>query len=323
VADNCTDRTAERAADAGAQVMLRKDAERRGKGYALTHAFAQSRADGFARAVVVVDADTVPSPNLLQAFAARLEAGAMAIQADYAIANPRESWRTRLMSLAFSLFHGVRSLGRERLGLSCGLRGNGMCFSASLLTLVPHDAFSIVEDLEYGIRLGQAGYRVMYAPEAHVYGEMVSSERASRSQRRRWEGGRLRLARLRAAPLLRQAVAQRSPILLDLAMDLFVPPLSWVGVACAAGLLASAALAFAVPSAGAPAASALAVWSLATLFLFVHGMRGWALSGVGLRGLLDLFCIPVYVAWKVTLLFRRPAESKDSWVRTARSGETR
>ena len=44
VADNCADATAERAATAGAQVLVRVDDKRRGKGYALAHAFERSLA---------------------------------------------------------------------------------------------------------------------------------------------------------------------------------------------------------------------------------------------------------------------------------------
>src|SRR2546430_6026638 len=71
VADNCTDGTAARAEAAGARVLVRHDDERRGKGYALLHAFdllcqprSRDGADVSAEvdAVVVVDADTVVSP---------------------------------------------------------------------------------------------------------------------------------------------------------------------------------------------------------------------------------------------------------------------
>ncbi|HEY0092946.1 MAG TPA: glycosyltransferase family 2 protein, partial [Archangium sp.] len=202
VADNCSDATAERAREAGATVLERHNKELRGKGYALQLAFERSLADGFADAVVVVDADTEVTPNLLHAFGLRLEAGAQAVQAHYGVLNPNASWRTQLMAVSMALFHKVRSLGRERLGASCGLRGNGMCFTHAIIRQVPHDAFSIVEDLEYGIRLGQAGQRVHYAWEAEALGEMVSGEKASRSQRRRWEGGRAAMMRKFGPPLL-------------------------------------------------------------------------------------------------------------------------
>ena len=156
VADNCTDDTAVKAREAGAVVLERQSAELRGKGYALAHAFQKCLAEG-ADAVVVVDADTLVSKNLLSAFAARLVWGNVAVQAHYGVQNPNASWRTRLMRIALSMFHQVRSIGRERLKVSAGLRGNGMCLRTSLLREAPHDAYSLVEDLEYGIRLGRKG----------------------------------------------------------------------------------------------------------------------------------------------------------------------
>ncbi|MBF8293307.1 MAG: glycosyl transferase, partial [Steroidobacteraceae bacterium] len=83
IADNCSDSTAVLARAAGAEVLERRDTEHRGKGYALAYAFQASQAHGWAYAVVVVDADTEVSANLLEAFAARIENGAAVIQAHY------------------------------------------------------------------------------------------------------------------------------------------------------------------------------------------------------------------------------------------------
>jgi 1,2-diacylglycerol 3-beta-glucosyltransferase len=326
VADNCTDDTAARAASAGATVMSRVDHERRGKGFALAHAFEKIVADGRADAVVVIDADTVVSPNLLRAFDARIAAGAGAVQADYAVRNPDAGWRTRLMAIALGMFHVVRSTGRENLGVSCGLRGNGMCFTTELLGEVPHDAFSIVEDVEYGIRIGERGHRVHYAGEAHVYGEMVSSEKASRSQRERWEGGRRQLVKQHGLRLLRRAIATRSPLLFDLAMDLVVPPLSTLVLATAAGAAASTALAVVT---GRPNLAQV-LFGASGVFLVAYGVRGWQLSGTGAKGLATLGYAPAYMAWKATLPLRRAHKAKtpdassttgDEWVRTTREAQ--
>lgn len=316
VADNCTDDTAQRARGAGATVLERVDAERRGKGYALAYAFERSIGDGVADAVVVVDADTVVSNNLLRAFAGRFTRGAVAVQAEYGVSNPMASWRTRLMVIALALFHTLRSLARERLGLSAGLRGNGMAFSIDLLREVPHEAFSIVEDLEYGIRLGYAGYRVHYAPEAHVYGEMVSSENASRSQRRRWEGGRLAIAKQHGGRLLAAGLAKRSGLLLDLAMDVLVPPLTFVVAATLVGSIAAVALGLAHPG----ARFAAIPWLVSLGFVIAYVLRGWMLSGVGARGLLDLLWAPIYMTWKIWLALTSPRQRSDVWVRTTREG---
>lgn len=313
VADNCTDDTAARAREAGARVVVREDAVRRGKGYALALAFETILAEGATDAVVVVDADTVVSPTLLGSFAARIAAGAQAVQARYGVSNPDASWRTRLMAIALTLFHDVRSLGRERLACSAGLRGNGMCFTRQALLAVPHDAFSVVEDVEYGIRLGRSGHRVHYVDEAFVLGEMVSRADAARSQRRRWEGGRGQLAREHALPLVRDGILRADRVLLDLGMDLLVPPLATLAVAALLGLSAS------VAGSAAYGRTLGATWawggSVAAIVLYVA--RGWWLSGTGLAGLAALARAPTYVAWKLGLGVGRRVAPRD-WVRTRR-----
>lgn len=316
VADNCADATAARARAAGARVLVRDDPARRGKGYALAFAFERLLAEGWADALCVVDADTAVSRNLLDAFAARVAAGAPAVQAHYAVRNAGASWRTRLTSIALALFHGVRSLARERLGVSAGLRGNGMCFTAAALRAVPYDAFSEVEDVEYGIRLGEAGLRVHYAPEAEVRGDMPAGAAAARSQRHRWERGRRALRLRHAGRLLRDGLAGGDPVRLDLALDLLVPPLAFTGLAAAAGLGASALASWA---AGRPL-WALFGWLAAAALLGAYVLRGWWLSGTGLSGLRALGWAPVYLAWRLLLLAdrRRPAVA---WVRTPREEE--
>ncbi|MCC7053617.1 MAG: glycosyltransferase [Gemmatimonadaceae bacterium] len=315
IADNCTDDTAERARAAGATVLERRHATERGKGYALAHAYAASAAHGQASAVVVVDADTSVSPNLLTAFSARFVAGAEAVQAEYGVRNANASWRTRLMVIALTMFHTVRSLGRERLGLSCGLRGNGMGFTAALLQRVPPRAFSIVEDVEYGIALGLAGTRVVHVPEAEVRGDMPASAAASRSQRERWEGGRLALIR-EHVPRLVAAAREAGRVPLDLAADLLVPPLTTLGAITGAGLLA----ALVALSRGAAGGMAVIPWMLATAALAAYVVRGAVLSGTGPRAVLDLLWAPVFAVWKLTLLLK-PTRRSGEWVRTTRSDE--
>jgi len=312
VADNCTDATAFLARAAGAEVIERRNPTRRGKGYALEYGFEASDRRGWADAIVVVDADTVVSGNLLEAFAARIERGAQAMQAHYGVLNPQDSWRTRLLAIAFAAFHVLRSRARERLGLSCGIRGNGWCVTRRLLRTVPYRAFSLTEDLEYGIDLGLVGYRVHYAGEARVESEMVTSERIARSQRRRWEDGRFALLRSRVAPLLRTAVRARDVVCLDLAMDLLVPPLAQLAAAVAVLVVAAAAAALMLPSAR-PLPS-LAALCVASLVLYV--LRAWQLSGVGRRGLADLARAPGFLLWKLVL--SRQQRDPDEWVRTER-----
>jgi cellulose synthase/poly-beta-1,6-N-acetylglucosamine synthase-like glycosyltransferase len=311
IADNCTDSTALLARQAGAEALERNDASLRGKGYALAFAFRSSREHGWADAVVVIDADAEVSSNLLAAFAARIESGAHAIQAHYGILNPMASWRTRLITIAKAAFHIVRSRARDRLGLSCGIRGNGWCVTHELLNKAPYQAYSLTEDLEYGIDLGLAGYRVAYADEAHSDAEMVTDEKVAGTQRRRWEGGRFQLIRSRTIPLLLAAFRRADPVCLDLALDLMVLPLSYVALNVV--LLTGCALIAVHWRLAQFAWLWLALACIASLL--AHVLRGWQLSGIGARGFFDLARAPVFLTWKVLLMLR---PRKDGWVRTDR-----
>ncbi len=312
VADNCSDATATLARAAGATVLERFDTVLRGKGHALAHAFEASRGHGSAYAVVVVDADTEVSANLLEAFAARIELGAKAVQARHGVLNAQASWRTRLMAIALGCFHPLRSRARERLQLSCGLRGNGWCVTHWLLHQVPYRAYSLAEDIEYGIDLGLAGYRVHYADEAQANGLMVSGDEAAASQRQRWEAGRNQLIRSRTLPLLWAATRTDGKVCLDLAFDLLVLPISQVGV----NVVLLLALAGLVMVWDPPAVAWLVLGMLCAASLTLYVLRGWQLSGVGLRGLLDLAHAPSFVLWKLLLMLR--AHDSAEWVRTKR-----
>jgi cellulose synthase/poly-beta-1,6-N-acetylglucosamine synthase-like glycosyltransferase len=311
IADNCSDNTAAVARRAGAQVLERQNLSLRGKGYALAHAFAASAEEGFASAVVVIDADAEVSANLLEAFAVRIEMGAQAIQANYGILNPWSSWRTQLITIAKGAFHIVRSRARERLGLSCGVRGNGWCVTHDLLRQVPYQYYSLTEDVEFGIALGVAGCRVHYAGEAHADADMASNEKTARTQRQRWEQGRFRLVRSATLPLLRTAVRKRSLLCLDLAFDLMVPPLAYLCINVVLfGLVAGVAALLN------PSGKFWAWWAMGcALTLLLHVLRGWQLSGIGARGLIALAHVPGFVLWRLWLLTgRKPSE----WVRTER-----
>jgi cellulose synthase/poly-beta-1,6-N-acetylglucosamine synthase-like glycosyltransferase len=312
VADNCSDATAAVSRDAGAVVLERQDAALRGKGYALAHAFAWSRSAGFADAVVVIDADSVVSANLLESFAARIEAGECALQAHYGVLNATDSWRTRLMAIALGAIHKLRSRARERLHWSCGIRGNGWCVTHELLDKIPYRCFSLTEDVEFGIELGLGGYRVAYCDESHVNGEMVTGERAARSQRQRWEGGRMRLIREKLPILVRTAIVRRSAVCLDLALDLLVLPLSYV-VVSVLGIIAIAAL---NPFGTRAALLPVGVVDLLALTLYV--CRGWMLSGIGIAGIWDLLRVPGFLIWKLLLIRFHPKPG--TWIRTKREG---
>jgi cellulose synthase/poly-beta-1,6-N-acetylglucosamine synthase-like glycosyltransferase len=317
VADNCTDDTAAIARARGAEVMIRQDRDHRGKGQALQWAFDRLLSDASAwDAAVVVDADSRVEPNLLRVIEGHLNRGADAVQAAYLPWSRSGSGTAVLTDIAFTAFHLVRSGARERLRLSCGLRGNGMAFTRRVLRLVPHTAASKTEDVEFGVLLGLQGFRVAFAAGTTVRGDMPDDAASVDSQRERWIGGRLALARRQAGPLLWQGIGRRSGMLIDLALDLLVPPVSVLAGVIAVGSVMATGL----WGVGGPGLVA-AVWGTALVGLTVHVFHAAALAGRSRALLSAAVTLPGYALRKARILARTWRSRDDRWVRTTRQGE--
>jgi hypothetical protein len=220
IAHNCTDATAQIAREAGAKVTELNGPT--GKGHALLHAFTYStnlchsdpeRSEGEeshqfqapsvsqdqtpSGAFLILDADTTIAADLIT-IVHRALAVDDAVQCRYE-ATFAPGPKAQLSALAFRAINIVRPRGREQLGLSCGILGNGFALRATVLDRVPYNAHSIVEDIEFHLALVRAGIRVRYLDSARLYGEVAGG----REQHARWEGGRLRLARQKLPGLLK------------------------------------------------------------------------------------------------------------------------
>jgi len=311
VADNCTDATAAVARRHGVHVHERQNETARGKGHALN--WLQSRLAPkleHGTAVLILDADSIPSPNLLQVMDAHLSGGESIVQAYYTVRGVENSWPAAMRALALSMVHYVRPLGRMALGGSCGLKGNGMVFASEMLG---QGAWSeaLAEDAELHVRLLLNGRRVTFAPDAVVAAEMPSSLATSRSQNVRWERGRLEVARAYLRPLLSKAWQERRWLYADAAIELLIPPLSLMGIASAIPLLGGAIL----------SAPALAWVSAATtVLLAVHIVSAPLIAQAPLRVLAAGLYAPIYAAWKLWLYVRVLAgKDRAGWTRTPRN----
>lgn len=318
IADNCTDNTAELARQAGATVYERFDDTARGKGHALEWAF-QKLASDFPdyTACAIFDADTLVDLNFLKAASAALNSGSQVIQGRYDILTPFKNWRTFMLYIAFALANHIRPLGRMALGLSDGLRGNGMVFRREVLERVPWQAYGLVEDIEYTTRLVQHGFRITYVPQAIVYGEAPSSAKAATSQRMRWEGGRKAQAKRDIPALLQQAAKRSSLVLFDRAFDLVIPPLVQLVFAVFGVAFFNIVAWYILKDSWLALDAELSLALLAGMTLYVIG--GLLMARVPAKAFLMLGFVPLYLAWKLKvyalLLWHRvPSE----WVRTPR-----
>jgi 1,2-diacylglycerol 3-beta-glucosyltransferase len=336
VADNCTDRTAQIARDAGAVVLEREDRVARGKGFALAWAFERilSRSEpvaGFVPdACVIVDADTWVDPKCLAILASHVPsdpAVPVAVQGRYGVLNPDSGWRAALMTAAFELCNHVRLLGTDRFGGSVGLKGNGMIFSRGVLERLPWSGSSVTEDIDYGLDLLlRQGVRVQYAPEALVQAQMPVTASQGESQRARWEGGRYRLMARRVPELLAAAPRRRDIRLVWSAFDLATLPLAEVVASLLIwGLLCVPAW-WMLPQSFALAA-ATACGAVGAI-LAVYVLFGLRVAGAGADTYRALLRVPTYVFWKLAIYLRgrlsagrksgAPPGADAEWVRTER-----
>jgi len=315
VADNCTDGTADVAWLHGATVHRRTDPLLRGKGHALGWLIDQLSGQLSGRrydAYVVVDADTVVSPNLLRVFDAHLARGDEAIQSYYGT-EPGESWSARLRELAFALYNGVRPRGRDALGFSVGLHGNGMCFTADLLRHVGWNVAGLAEDAEFHLRLVEAGARVRYAGDASVTALMPLASEGAETQHVRWERGRLRLLGSVGPRLLADGLRYRDPVRLEAIAQQMIPPFSLITALVAVNTLLSM-----VRSARGRRLS----WMVAVGHVLYVAL-GLHLTNAPRATYVALARVPCYAAWKLWIYARAvggawgPGRSTE-WVRTAR-----
>jgi cellulose synthase/poly-beta-1,6-N-acetylglucosamine synthase-like glycosyltransferase len=321
IADNCSDDTAAQARAAGqarqragflVTVLERSHAELRGKGHALHFAFTTALARPAAErpdAFLVIDADTKVSSTLFTAATKAFERGVEALQAPYHSGDPEASMRARLQHLALLAFNHLRPKSREHLGLSVGILGNGFGLTARTLEHIPYTAASIVEDLEYHIQLVRAGLRVRFLADAVVAADAPPSLGATKTQRSRWEGGRLRMIQ-EHAPRLAAEVLKGRLRLLEPLLELLLLPLGFH--------VTLLLLALAVPG---PAAHTYLFWALA--LLPAHILCALKVGKGNAKDLFALALAPFYVLWKLLLLPRLFATSRrsTSWKRTERSDQ--
>lgn len=313
IADNCRDGTARVAAAAGAQVVVREDPSRRGKGHALAFGV-DALAASPPEVVIVVDADCRAEQGAVECLAVASAGSGCPVQADYAMEPPKDAGpRQRLAALAWTVRNQARALGLARLGLPCQLMGSGMAFPWTVIRRAPLDTAHLVEDVMVGLALARDGMAPKFCPEARVRSKFPATEEGLRSQRRRWEHGHLGLM-AQAPSLLARAVRRRDPGLAVLAVDLCVPPLALlVSAACAVVIAGVASLPW---GGGAGAALGIVALGLAAASVFAVWRRD-ARHAVALS---DLARVPAYLLWKLPVYgsFLRARERR--WIRTRRDG---
>lgn len=192
IADNCTDRTAIAAEEAGAIVYKRFDEEHKTKGYALNW-FLKQKIDEKADydAFFIFDADNIVDKNFVSVMNKKLNQGEEVVQGYKDIKNPTESWISAGYAFFYWTMHRFYHLARYNVGLSPLLNGTGFMVKFDVIKETGWDTKTLTEDIEFSLKQIIKGKKLGWAADAIVYDEQPEKFVASWKQRTRWTVGHI------------------------------------------------------------------------------------------------------------------------------------
>ncbi|WP_018214570.1 glycosyltransferase family 2 protein [Desulfitobacterium hafniense] len=317
VADNCTDKTALIAKNAGALVHQRFNNEKRGKGYALEWMFHRLfKLERHYDAVIIFDADNLVNETFLVEMNSKLCQGHQIVQCYLDSKNPYDTWVTNTFSITFWLSNRLLQLARYNTGfLNNVLGGTGMCISTKVLKDLGWGATSLTEDLEFTMKALISGIKTTWAHDAIVYDEKPLTFIQAWNQRKRWAQGQVDVAGRYFFPLIYKAFKERKLMYFDAAVHLFQPALVMIAtffmfVNLISGLQSSYTQVFNVvmPWSG---------WQILSAFSLVFPVAALALERLPWRAYAGLILYPVFIYSWIPIVFLGFVNRKDrSWSHT-------
>jgi cellulose synthase/poly-beta-1,6-N-acetylglucosamine synthase-like glycosyltransferase len=300
VADNCSDDTAAVAALSGAEVIVRRDYDHIGKGYALDYGVQFIRRTGAPDVVIFIDADCELAPGSVDELAEMSFVHFRPVQSTNLVKASTASGKSaRIAEFAFKLNCYVRPLGSRRLGLACRLTGTGMAFPWSIISSVELATGHIAEDGKLCVNLAIAGFETLFCPTAKVTSVFPEALRETRLQRMRWEHGHLQTIKTYVPRLFLNACRKKRLSLAALALDFSVPPLGLLNM-IAVVLIGIASL---LAIAGFPAWIVYLTASTFCVFCLAIGLA-WHRYGREIVSPRELLSAPEYVLSKVPMYWR-------------------
>lgn len=193
VADNCTDRTAQVAREAGAFVYERFNQSKKGKGYALDELFrslareGRDQYDGY----MIFDADNLVDPEFTAEMNKMFDTGKYSAITCYRNSrNFGANWISAGYAVWFLREARFLNAPRMKLGTNCHVSGTGFLVSAEVIRANGGWPFHLLtEDIEFSVNCALQGRRIGYCDKAVIYDEQPTSFSQSWTQRMRWSKG--------------------------------------------------------------------------------------------------------------------------------------
>ena len=293
IADNCTDKTAQIAFDLGIDVLVRDDAAKRGKGFAIEWALKRLDLDAF-EALVIADADNIVDPAFFQGMNEVIDKGYEVIQCNNCLANPNATPFTTVIHLSRTINNILYHQAKFKLGLCSYLMGNGMCFTTSILKKYGWSASTIAEDYEYYAKLVMEDEMIGFAVNAKLYHQESTGMRHATEQRIRWSSGRFQVAKTLGIELLLKGLGNKDVKIIDASFALLLPNLSMMVNLTVMAFVLLLIQGFFHPS------EYLIYWMAFILFLeFLYFSLGVFLTKIPLwRFVVALAYCPLFLLWK-------------------------
>lgn len=192
IADNCTDRTATIAKNAGVIVYERFDSMHKTKGAALNWFLAQKiKENAPYDAFCIFDADNIVDVNFLKNMNRKLCQGETVVQGYRDIKNPTDSWITAGYAIFYWTMNRFYHLARYNIGLSPLINGTGFMVRFDQVKPEGWNTKTLTEDIEFSLKQIIKGRKLGWARDAVVYDEQPVGFKQSWSQRSRWTVGHI------------------------------------------------------------------------------------------------------------------------------------
>lgn len=314
VADNCSDNTFSISRKYGANVIERKDLENIGKGFAIAAGIDYLR-NSPPDVVIFIDADCIIEQDFINFLSMRVVTENAPIQAAYLVTCESHGIkRMQISQFAWYIKNFLRPRGLMKLGFPCQLMGNGMAFPWQLIEKVPLGTNNIVEDLQLGIDMAMKGHHPIFCPEAVTTSTLPRKQSAHDIQHKRWEHGHIYTIFCQAPRMFLKSAMSLDYMLLIMALDLCVPPLSFLVVLISISLIPSI---FVLLYTGSLVPVILSI--AAFIFIGASALLCWAKCCRNIISLKTLFFIPVYIFMKLPIYASYLWSKQKVWVRTDRT----
>ena len=317
VADNCSDSTAKIAAKCGADVVVRDDTSRVGKGFAL-EAGLRHLAAAPPEVVIFIDADCRFSISGAEMLARACASSGTPVQClNLMLVDRDKTGQSRLAEFAWRIRNDFRPTGYARLGLPCQLFGTGMAIPWRLIDPSDFATGHVAEDLLIGLQNAVKGFPPRFFKSATVFSYFPESQSGRAMQKRRWLHGHLSIIGNQAPKLIVQAWRARSLGIAALAADLMAPPLVLLALAHSSFFTLSISW-FALSGSWLP----LALAALCNGMLAFSIIVAWFVCGRDLIGWAELREIPLHILMVLRASIGFLRGNRSAWMRADRASKT-